>query len=184
MTAQRTRKAGTGRNSGSRGGTAVGVLVFAVFVIGIVVWIVVGRPAAAENTAGARATGTSGTGAAASSSVEAPADTPAPSPAPEPSSAPAPAPAPSTPAKRTIEIPPGSSAESVFLDVVAGSGLAPPATDEETLAMARDACAALDGGMSRPQLTQVLIDSGATAAEAGNFVDLATKTMCTQHVGA
>jgi hypothetical protein len=180
MTAQRTRKAGTGRTPVSRGGTAVGVLVFAVFVAGIVAWIVIGRPTSAENTAGARATTAPET--AASSSAETPADTPAPSAVPEPS--PAPAPVPSTPARRTIEIPPGSTAEAVFLDVVAESGLAPPVTDEETLAMARDACAALDGGMSRPQLTQVIVDSGATAAEAANFIELATATICPQHAGA
>jgi hypothetical protein len=183
MTAQRTRKAGTGRKPVSRGGTAVGVLVFAVFVAGIVAWIVFGRPASAENAAGARVTGTSGTGAAASSSAEAPTDPPAPSAAPEPSPAPIPASTPAS-AKAAIEIPPGSSAESVFLDVVAESGLAPPATDDETLAMARDVCAALDGGMSRPHMTQVLIHSGATAAEAENFIDLATATICPQHASA
>jgi cytoskeletal protein RodZ len=182
MTAQRVRNARTAATSASRGrrGTVVGVSLFIAFVAGIVAWIVIGTTSSGADEASAPAAGTSHSTAPA-----------APTSAAEPTEA-APAPAPSatstaatpTTAAATIEIPPGATAESVFLDVVADSGMAPPATTEEQLAMARDACAALDGGMTHEQLGQAFMDSGATAAEAENFIRLATATICPQHAGA
>lgn len=189
MTAQRTgkaaagRRAGAGRRSASRGrsGTVAGISVFAAFVAGIVAWIVIGTSSSGAGEAAASAPMSHGSPPAAPTPA-------APSSAAAPTSEAAPSTTssavPSTTAAKNVEIPPGETADSVFLDVVAGSGMAPPATDEEQLAMARDACTALDGGMSHEQLVQAFISSGATAAEAENFIHLSTATICPQHAGA
>ena len=181
MTAQRARNARTAATSASRGrrGTVAGVSLFVVFVAGIVAWIVIGTTSSGADEASAAAGASRPTSSAAPTSA---AETTEAAPAPAPAATSGAAP--STTAATTIEIPPGETAESVFLDVVAGSGMAPPATTEEQLAMARDACGALDGGMTHEQLVQAFIGSGATAAEAENFIGLATATICPQHAGA
>jgi hypothetical protein len=166
--------------SRGRSGTVVGVSLFVAFVAGIVAWIVIGTR---SDTDEARAGGTAARATSATSSAAATPAAGTTGAAPSPASSATSEAAPPTTAAKTLAIPPGETAESVFLDVVAGSGMAPPATTEEQLAMARDACAALDSGMTRPQLTQVFIDSGATAAEAENFIQLTTATICPQHAG-
>jgi hypothetical protein len=180
MTAQRARNARTAATSASRGrrGTVAGVSLFVAFLAGIVAWIVIGTTSSGADEASAAAGASPRTSAAPTSAAETTEAAPAPAPAATSGAAP------STTAATTIEIPPGETAESVFLDVVAGSGMAPPATTEEQLAMARDACGALDGGMTHEQLVQAFIGSGATAAEAENFIGLATATICPQHAGA
>jgi hypothetical protein len=177
MTAQRTRTAASRR----RNGTVVGVSLFAAFVAGVVAWIVIGTMSSGAHEAGTSVTASRATPASPSAAATPAAETT--EAAPPPASSATSEAAPSTPAAKTIAIPPGETAESVFLDVVLGSGMAPPATTEEQLAMARDACGALDSGATRPQLTQMFIDSGATTAEAENFIQLATATICPQHAG-
>jgi hypothetical protein len=192
MTAQRTgkaaagRRAGAGRRSASRGrsGTVAGISLFAAFVVGIVAWIVIGTSSSGAGEAAASAPMSHGSPPAAPTPAAPSVPAPTSEAAPSTTSSAVPSTTAAKTVAKTVEIPPGETANSVFLDVVAGSGMAPPATNEEQLAMARDACTALDGGMSHEQLVQAFISSGATAAEAENFIQLSTATICPQHAGA
>jgi Protein of unknown function (DUF732) len=187
VTTQRTVKPGTRRKPGPRrGGTAIGVLVFAAVIAAIVGWIVFGRPAAADNSASARPTATPTADAAPSSATPAPsaASTATEVPPAPISEAPAPAPAASTPVAPSPEADTRAPVETTFLDEVKDSGLAPPIPDEAQLQMARDVCQAFEEGATFTILVETFVNMGATATEADNFVRNAAVSFCPQHVPA
>jgi hypothetical protein len=178
--AGRTGKASRARSKAlsSRRDQALAVVAFVVFVAGIVAWILLSRPDTASSTEAASRSSVASPSTAAPAptepAVETPAETaPTPEPAPEPapSSSSAPAPEPQAP----------EQVEQSFLTDMGATGMAPPALPEEQVAMARDVCRLMDEGAPFDQMVQALVGIGATAAEADNFVRVATASFCPQH---
>lgn len=192
MTTQHTAKPGVRRKPGARkGGTAVGIGLFAVVIAAIVAWIVFGRPAMAENSSAARPTATA-TADATAATATATADPTAPAteiPAAVPETvpttevpAPPPPPAPVPPVAQEVPVADHPPVETAFLHEVADSGLAPPIPDEAQLQMARDVCQAFEEGATFQVLVETFVNMGATTTEADSFVRNAAVSFCPQHL--
>jgi len=185
MTAKTTKRRTA--MSGALGSKALERLLIVAAVAAVLVafgaWYAMGRPAEADAasspSAAARGAASGETVAAeptapeeaAPPSSEAAVDAPA---APESAATPAPAaPAAETPAP----------SPQTFLDEVSDSGLAPPVDDAQKLAMARDLCEEMGYGATPDDMVRALTFSGATDAEAANFVQLAITNVCPEHAG-
>jgi hypothetical protein len=187
VTTQHTTKPGVRRKPGARrGGTAVGIGVFAVVNAAIVAWIVFGRPALAENPSAARPTATATADATAATADPTPPATEVPAvPTTVPTTevpAPPPPPAPVPPVAQEVPVADHPPVETAFLNEVADSGLAPPIPDEAQLQMARDVCQAFEEGATFQVLVETFVNMGATTTEADSFVRNAAVSFCPQHL--
>ncbi len=75
---------------------------------------------------------------------------------------------------------PDSTIHTVFLAALQDAGIAGD-SDETYLSLADEVCSLFDEGFTFDEVSEIFVQSGASAAEAGSFTGLAAAAYCPQH---